>query len=45
VEKWLSENKEGDRGTEEWGTTSLTNLGAFRAYMVEYLRNHRDIDP
>ncbi|MCK7542038.1 MAG: hypothetical protein MZV63_69700 [Marinilabiliales bacterium] len=25
-------------------TTSLTNLGAFRAYMAEYLLNHKEID-
>jgi miniconductance mechanosensitive channel len=44
LEKWLTDNS-GDIETLTRGElTSLTNLGAFRAYMVEYLRGHRDID-
>ncbi len=44
VAKWLSENSEDIEALRNGGTTSLTNLGAFRAYMVEYLRNHPHID-
>jgi miniconductance mechanosensitive channel len=44
LEKWLSENETEIEALKSGELTSLTNLGAFRAYMVEYLRNHRDID-
>jgi miniconductance mechanosensitive channel len=44
TEKWLSENHEEIEGIRRGEPTSLTNLGAFRSYMSEYLRNHRDID-
>ena len=44
LEKWLSENEAEIEALKRGELTSLTNLGAFRAYMVEYLRNHRDID-
>ena len=44
VEKWLSDNKEEIDALKRGETTSLTNLGAFRAYMVDYLRNHPHID-
>ena len=45
VAKWLSENNEDIEELRNGGSTSLTNLGAFRAYMVEYLKNHPHIDP
>lgn len=44
VEKWLSDNKEEIEALKRGETTSLTNLGAFRAYMVDYLKNHPNID-
>ncbi|HCM59625.1 MAG TPA: hypothetical protein DIS74_04485 [Bacteroidales bacterium] len=44
LEKWLMENEAEIEALKRGELTSLTNLGAFRAYMVEYLRNHRDID-
>jgi miniconductance mechanosensitive channel len=45
TEKWLSVNHDEIEGLRRGEPTSLTNLGAFRAYMAEYLRSHRDIDP
>jgi miniconductance mechanosensitive channel len=44
MEKWLKENSEEIRALKEGEATSLTNLGAFRAYILEYLRRHRNID-
>lgn len=44
MEKWLDENREEIEEMKRSGATSLTNLGAFRAYMVAYLRNHPHID-
>lgn len=44
MEKWLDENREEIEALKRGGATSLTNLGAFRAYMVDYLRNHPHID-
>jgi len=44
MEKWLDENREEIEAVKRGGITSLTNLGAFRAYMVDYLRNHPHID-
>jgi miniconductance mechanosensitive channel len=43
--KWLEKNSAEIEALRSGEMTSLTNLGAFRAYMVEYLVNHRDIDP
>ncbi|MFN2314644.1 MAG: mechanosensitive ion channel family protein [Bacteroidales bacterium] len=45
MEKWLEKNSAEIEALRKGEMTSLTNLGAFRAYMVEYLVNHRDIDP
>ena len=44
MEKWLEENRVEIEGLRKGEATSLTNLGAFRAYMVAYLRNHAHID-
>jgi len=44
LEKWLTDNAAEIEALKRGEMTSLTNLGAFRAYMVEYLRGHRDID-
>ncbi|NLD62452.1 MAG: mechanosensitive ion channel family protein [Bacteroidales bacterium] len=44
MEKWLSANKEEIEAVKRGDPGRITNLGAFRAYMVEYLRNHPDID-
>ncbi len=44
MEKWLEQNSDEIEALRKGEMTSLTNLGAFRAYMVEYLINHRDID-
>jgi miniconductance mechanosensitive channel len=44
LEQWLRENAEEIEAVKKGETTSLTNLGAFRAYMLEYLRNHENID-
>jgi miniconductance mechanosensitive channel len=43
--KWIEDNNADIEALAGGVPTSLTNLGAFRAYLVEYLRNHRDIDP
>lgn len=43
--KWFEENNEKITALMKGEMTSLTNLGTFRAYMVEYLMHHRDIDP
>ncbi len=45
MEKWLQENSSEIEALKRGESTSLTNLGAFRAYMVEYLKNHPHIDP
>lgn len=45
MEKWLQENSFEIEALKRGESTSLTNLGAFRAYMVEYLKNHPHIDP
>lgn len=45
LEKWLEQNSAEIEALRKGEMTSLTNLGAFRAYMVEYLVNHKDIDP
>ncbi|MFZ2286046.1 MAG: mechanosensitive ion channel family protein [Bacteroidales bacterium] len=45
MEKWLDQNLAEIEALRKGELTSLTNLGAYRAYMAEYLLNHRDIDP
>jgi miniconductance mechanosensitive channel len=45
MEKWLDQNRVEIEALRKGEMTSLTNLGAYRAYMAEYLLNHRDIDP
>ena len=44
MEKWLEDNSAEIEALTRGEATSLTNLGAFRAYMVAYLRNHEHID-
>jgi miniconductance mechanosensitive channel len=45
MERWLEDNKQDIEALRRGEPTSLTNLGAFRAYMAEYLKNHHHIDP
>lgn len=45
MEKWLEQNSAEIKALRKGEMTSLTNMGAYRDYMVEYLVNHRDIDP
>jgi len=44
MEKWIEENSEAIEAMMKGEMTSLTNLGAFRAYLVEYLVHHKHID-
>ena len=44
MERWHKENGEQISSLKEGEATSLTNLGAFRAYITEYLSKHRHID-
>lgn len=44
MDKWLKENSEEIKALKNGESTSLTNLGAFRAHMLEYLINHKDVD-
>jgi miniconductance mechanosensitive channel len=44
TEAWMEKNRDAVEAVERGEPTSLTNLHAFRAYMVEYLRNHVNID-
>jgi miniconductance mechanosensitive channel len=44
MEKWLEDNSAEIEALRKGEAISLTNLGAFRAYMVAYLRNHEHID-
>ena len=44
MEKWLEDNSADIEALTKGEATSLTNLGAFRAYMVAWLRNHEHID-
>ena len=44
MEKWLRENSDEIRAIKNGDMTSLTNMEAFRVYILEYLRNHNDID-
>ncbi|MDX9903088.1 MAG: mechanosensitive ion channel family protein [Bacteroidales bacterium] len=41
---WIEAHRDSIEAVERGESTSLTNLHAFRAYMVEYLRNHINID-
>ncbi len=45
LEKWLTGKSADIEAVRKGSVTSLTNLGAYREYMVEYLKNHHDIDP
>jgi miniconductance mechanosensitive channel len=44
MEKWLKANSEEIKALKTGETTTLTNLGAFRAHMLGYLLNHRYVD-
>lgn len=44
MDKWLKANKEEINTLKNGETTSLTNLGAFRAHILEYLLNHKDVN-
>jgi miniconductance mechanosensitive channel len=44
MDKWLKANSEEIKAVKNGETTSLTNLGAFRAHILEYLLNHKDVD-
>ncbi len=44
MDKWLKENSEEIKALKNGETTSLTNLGAFRAHILEYLLSHKDVD-
>lgn len=44
MEKWLEENRAEIEALNRGEAGALTNLGAYRAYMVAYLRNHEHID-
>ncbi len=45
METWFSQNSAEIDAVRRGETTSLTNLGAFRSYLLGYLLNHKDIDP
>src|SRR5665647_2413712 len=44
MDKWLKANKEEINTLKNGETTTLTNLGAFRAHILEYLLNHKDVN-
>lgn len=44
MDKWLMANSAEIRALKNGETTSLTNLGAFRAHILEYLLNHSNVD-
>jgi miniconductance mechanosensitive channel len=44
MDKWLEQNSAELEALRMGEMTSLTNLGAFRAYMADYLLNHKNID-
>jgi miniconductance mechanosensitive channel len=44
MDKWLKENSEEIKALKNGETTSLTNLGAFRAHILEYLLSHKYVD-
>lgn len=44
MDKWFKANKEEINALKNGETTSLTNLGAFRAHILGYLLNHKDVD-
>ncbi len=45
MQGWAETNSDELASAREGGPVSLTNLGAYRAYMVEYLLNHPQINP
>ena len=45
MDKWLEQNSAELEALRKGEMTSLTNLGAFRAYMADYLLHHKNIDP
>ncbi|HWR74919.1 MAG TPA: mechanosensitive ion channel family protein [Bacteroidales bacterium] len=44
MDKWLMANSVEIKALKNGETTSLTNLGAFRAHILEYLLSHKDVD-
>lgn len=44
MDKWIKANSEEVKALRNGETTSLTNLGAFRAHILEYLLRHKDVD-
>jgi miniconductance mechanosensitive channel len=44
MDKWLTENSAEIKALKNGETTSLTNLGAFRAHILGYLFNHSNVD-
>jgi miniconductance mechanosensitive channel len=44
MDMWLKANSEEISALKNGETTSLTNLGAFRAHVLGYLLNHKDVD-
>lgn len=44
MEEWFSQNSEAIEAVRKGEPTLLTNLGAFRAYLLGYLLHHKDID-
>lgn len=44
MERWLQDNRTEIEALKKGEAISVTNLGAFRSYMVEYLKNHPHID-
>jgi miniconductance mechanosensitive channel len=44
MDKWLTENSSEIKALKNGETTSLTNLGAFRAHILGYLFNHSNVD-
>lgn len=44
MDRWLEDNSAEIEKLKKGESSSLTNLGVFRAYMVAYLRNHEHID-
>lgn len=44
MDKWIKANREEINALKNGETTSLTNLGAFRAHILEYLLSHKDVD-
>jgi miniconductance mechanosensitive channel len=44
LESYLDDNRKEIENIMQGESTTLTNLNAFRAFMLEYLRNHKYID-